>query len=493
MNRKKRNLLLLVVATAAVCALLMVLTLGDSAENGQHEHEHGVSESDEHSERHTGILLNYSADEIKTLTFSNSKAKYTAYVDLKSGNVVFKELEGYSVNSKFMETVWFGSVQMIYQDVVADTSDKDYKPRDYGFDKPSLTVKATLKNGKSYSFKAGKKTPGYENDVYYLTVSGDSKIYVCTLDSAFFMGDSYYLSDDIFSDYDTNQDGSKKNTAKIGEVTLSGEAFNGKFTIMPSTTADMSSPFYGYEYMVTSPIKWSVKASAASMLINDLQYLMADDVAVLKPTAKQLKSHGLSSPYLTVSFKRNGKNCVMYCSKPENEKMYVILKDHDIIYELNTNSLSLLHELKPENIYSINAVSATLEAVSGVKIAGGGVKCDIVVSRDENKNAVAETDVIYTYSVTKNGEEKKYSSFVKLMKQLNSSSITRWNVKKPTGKPVITITLSFFEGAKQKHKAAIIELVKYSDREYAVVRDGLPVNTVSATWVKQLLSDAEEF
>ena len=493
MNKKKRNLLLLVLATVAVGGLFWFIAATEQTDSDPHEHEYTVTESDTDAGRESGVLLNYSADDLKSVTFSNDKAKYTAYVNQKSGEVSFKELEGYSVNTKFMETVWFGSVQMIYQDIVGSTKDKDYNPKHYGFDKPSLNVKAALKNGKTYSFQAGSKTPGYENDVYYLTVSGDSRIYVCTLDSAFFMGDSYYLSDDIFSDYDKGNDGKQKSDIKIGEITLSGEQFRQPLTMKPNTTADMTSPFYGYAYKVTAPINWQVRASAASMLVYDLQYLMADDVAVLKPTAKQLKSYGLSSPYLTVSFKRNGKNCIMYCSRPKSEKMYVILKGHDIIYQLNTNSLSILHQLTPENIYSINAISVTLEALSGLKIASANVNCDIAVKRKENKNAVAEDDVIYTYSVTKNGEDKKYSSFTKLIKQLGGSSITHWNVKKPTGKPSVTITLSFFDEAKQKHKPEIIRLYPTSEREYAVVREGLPVNTVSATWVKQLLSDAEEF
>ena len=148
-------------------------------------------------------------------------------------------------------------------------------------------------------------------------------------------------------------------------------------------------------------------------------------------------------------------------------------------------------ELTPENIYSINAISATLEAIGGVKISGGGVNCDIAVNREENKNAVAETDVLYKYSVSKNGEEKNYSAFVKLMKQLNGSSIIRWNVKQPTGKPYLTITLSFFDSSKYKPEK--IRFYQYSQREYAVVREGLPVNTVSATWVKQFLNDVDEF
>ena len=493
MNKKKRNLLLLILATVAVGAFFWFLSRPEQPEADEHDHEHTVTDSDADVGRESGVLLNYSADEIKTITFSNARAKYTAYVSKNSGEVSFKELEGYAVNSKFMETIWFGSVQMIYQDIVGSTKDKDYKAKNYGFDKPSLNVKAVLKNGKSYSFKAGSKTPGYENDVYYVTVGGDSNIYVCTLDSAFFMGDSYYLSDDIFSDYDTQKDGGKKSDIQIGDITLSGEQFRQGLTMKPNTTADRNSPFYGYAYKVTAPINWPVKASAASMLVYDLQYLMAEDVAVLNPTAKQLTSYGLSSPYLTVSFKRNGRDCVMYCSKPKSEKMYVILKGHDIIYELNTNSLSILHQLTPENIYSINAISVTLEALSGVKITTEGVKCDIAVKREENKNAVAETDVIYTFSVTKNGKEKKYSSFTKLIKQLNGSAITHWNVKKPSGKPSVTITITFFDEPKQKHKPVSIKLYPYSDREYAVVREGFPVNTVSATWVKQLLSDAEEF
>ena len=480
--------MLLILATAAVGVLLWVLAGGQETDADEHDHDHSVSESD-HDHGHSGVLLNYSADELKTVTFTNQNAKYTAYLDSKSGSVVFKELKDYSVNSNFMETIWYGAVQMIYQDIAATTDDENYNPKDYGLDKPSLTVKVTFKNGKSYTFKAGKSTPGYDEDVYYLTLSGDRNVYICTLDNAFFMGNSYYLSDDIFSDYDTSQDGSKKSKIKIGDITLTGSEFKGEFKMKVSTTADMSDPFYGYDYVVDSPIRWPVKASSASMLVYDLQYLMAEDVAVLKPTAKQLKSYGLASPYLTVSFKRGGQNCVMYCSKPGKEKMYVILKDHDIIYELNVNSLSILHQLTPENIYSINAISVSLEALSGVKITWGKQTSDISVIRKQNENAMTESDVIYSYSVTKNGDEKKYSSYTKLIKQLNGSAIMRWNVKNPGGKPYVTVTLSYFEDFKRK--AETIKLYKYSDREYAVVRDGCPVNTVSETWVKQFLSDAE--
>ena len=77
------------------------------------------------------------------------------------------------------------------------------------------------------------------------------------------------------------------------------------------------------------------------------------------------------------------------------------------------------------------------------------------------------------------------------MKQLNGSSINRWNVKKPTGKPAVTLKLSFYDNIRSEPE--IIRLYRCSDREYAVVREGLPVNTVSATWVKQFLDDADSF
>jgi len=489
-NRKIRNLLILLLATAAVGALFWMLSRDEITDSDEHDHDYSVSESDEEPERKSGVLLDYSPDNIKTITFTNSQAKYTAYLDKKKGEVAFRELEGYSVNASFMETIWYGSVQIIYKDIAGSTKDINYNPHDYGLDKPLLKLSGVLKDGKKFSFRVGNKTPGYENDVYYLTVGGDSNIYVCSMENGFFMGNSYFLSDDIFSDYDTEKDGTKKNTIKIGDITLSGSEFNGEFRMKVNTTADMSSPFYGYSYVVTAPINWPVKISSSSMLVSELQYLMAEDVAVLKPSAKQLRKYGLAKPYLTISFKRNGKNCVMYCSKPDSEKMYVILKDHDIIFELNVNSLSILHKLSPEVMYGINAISATLEGIAGMKISGQNVNSDIVVTRKQNDSSAEEGSVVYTYSVTKNGSEIKYSSYTKLIKQLNASAILQWNVKKPSGKPSVTITLSFFENFSRRKET--IRLYKYSDREYAVVREGLPVNTVSATWVKQLLADADQ-
>ena len=492
MNRKKRNLVLLLAATAALGALLWLLAIGDKGVDVTPDNS--VTESDhdhEHEHETYGTLLDYSADDLKTVVFKNAKAKYTAYLDPKSGSVAFKELEGFPVNTNFIETIWYGAVQMIYQDIVGSTKEKDYKPKDYGFDKPSLTVKVTLKNGGTYTFRAGKHTPGYDEDVYYLTLSGDANIYACSLETAFFMGDNYYLSDDIFGEYDTEKDGGKKSDIKIGDITLTGEAFPKPFQMKVSTTADASDITYGYGYIVTSPIQWQVKPSAASALLEDLKYLMAEDVAVLNPTAKQKKAYGLATPYLTVAFRRNGRNVVMIASKPKNEKMYVMLKNHKIIYELNVNSLAILHQLTPETLYSINAVSASLNALSGVTISGGGVKCDISVRREENTNTAAASDPIYIYSVTEKGSEKKYAAYTKLIKQLNGSAIRRWNVKTPTGKPDITITLSYFDEFQRKPTG--IRLYKVTDREYAVVREGCPTNTVTETWVRQLLNDTKEF
>lgn len=487
MNQKKRNLILLLAATVLLSGMLWLLMRGGNEEG--HSHADDVTQSDHDHGAHSGTLIQEAQGDLQTIVFRNQNAKYTAYLDVDKGEIAFKELDGYSVNSGFMEYVWYGVAQMIYQDIVGSVDDEHYRPADYGFDKPSLTVKATFASGKSYSFKAGKNVPGYDEDVYYVLLNGDKNIYACTLDQSFFLGNSYYLSDNIFYEYDKDIDEKKEIT--IGNITLSGADFKEKLVMKVNRVTNLSDPFYGYDYVVTSPINWPVKRSSASTLVYDLTYLMADDVAALKPSKAELKSYGLSKPHLTVSFTRNGKACVLYCSKPEKDTMYVMLKGGDIVYRLDTEALSILHRLSPETLYSVNEISTAVEAISGISIRSADVKCDIDVSRKKNENAVTENDLIYTYSVKVNGADVKYTAYTNFVKQLNNSAISHWNVKLPDGRPEVTLTLKYYDSYQRE--SDVIRFYRYSDREYAAAWGDYPVNTVTVTWLKQLLDDAGAF
>lgn len=485
MNRKIRNFLLLLALILALGGALWLLSRGGGEEeDAPLDHSHDVSDTDE-TGRHSGILIDRQAGDLRQVYFRNGEAAYTAYLDADAGEIEFRELEGLPVNHNLMETVWFSVPQMIYQDVIASGDTSDVPLAVYGLDKPALTVKATFAGGDTCTFHAGSNVPGYEDDVYYVRVEGRPQIYACTLDVAFFMGNRYYLSDDIFYAYDA--DLKNKNDITIGAITLSGDAFDGRFVMKPYRTVDLSDPFSDYSYLVTSPVRWPVRNAAASVLVDELTYLMAEDVAVLRPTRKQLRTYGLASPALTVSFTRNGKACVLYASKPQKNRMYVMLKGQSIVYQLHTDSLSILHELTPENLYALQALSLSVEAVNGLTIQGSSADVSLKVSRSENKNASAENDAIYTYSATADGRDIPYGHYTNFLKQLNSSTIRRWNIKKPSGSPDFTLTVTYF--ASYGRKADTIRFYRASDREYAVAWGDHPVQTVTATWVRQLLDD----
>lgn len=485
MSKKRRNLVILLAATLVLGGLLwLVMSLGDNGTEGE-THTHVTSESDHTHD--SGTLIDAQQDDLQRIVFSNENAKYTAYIDKDKGEVVFQELEGFSVNAAFMEYVWYGVAEMTYSDIITTTDAEGYNAKAYGLDQPSLTVTATFSGGRKYEFKAGSNIPGEEEDVYYTLLKGDKHVYACTIDIPFFMGDSYYLNDDVFYSYD---DGIESSDITIGNITLSGSAFDGDFVMKVNKESDLSSPNYGYDYVVTSPINWPVKKSSASMLVYDLTYLMADDVVKRNPTKAELKSYGLSKPSLTVDFVRNGKQCVLYGSKPDKNTMYIMLKGGKIVYQLKTDSLSILHNLSPETLYSLNAISLSVESISKIQITSTDVSVQLEVSRAKNENSIAESDVIYTYSAKANGEELKYSVYTNFVKQLNNSVIQQWDVAAPKGKAAVTIRIEYFDSYGRA--ADTVKFYPYSDREYAVVWGNKPVNTVAATWVNQLLQNAQQ-
>ncbi|MBQ5545470.1 MAG: DUF4340 domain-containing protein, partial [Clostridia bacterium] len=203
MSKKRRNLLALLAVTLGLGGLLWwLMSMPDTAGESE-DHTHITSESD-HDHTHesdTGTLVNESADDLRKVVFRNANGRYTAYVDSKKGEVVFRELEGLPVNNAFMEYVWYGAVQLTYSHIITTTDADDYSAKAYGLDKPSLTVTASFKDGHTVSFQAGDAVKGEETDVYYTLLKGDKHVYACPIDIPFFMGDSYFINDDIFYEY----------------------------------------------------------------------------------------------------------------------------------------------------------------------------------------------------------------------------------------------------------------------------------------------------
>ncbi|MDD6394871.1 MAG: DUF4340 domain-containing protein [Firmicutes bacterium] len=490
MTKKKRNLILLLAATLIMGGLLWLVIRLDE-ENIDHTHDTDTSETSENvSSSDSGILINEDDENLKKIVYSNEKASYTVTLDKKAGEIVFSELKGLPVNQNFMEYIWYGVTQLTYDSVITSTDAEGYKASAYGLDKPSLMVNATFEGDKKYKFIAGSAVPGC-TDTYYVRLSGDKNVYACAIDSVFFMGNDYFLSDDVFYSYD--KDLESESDISIGNINLSGDNFDGKFVMQQNKTSNQSDPFCGYDYIVTSPIRWPAKSSSAALIVHELTYMTASDAVVLNPTKKQLKQYGFDTPSCTMNFTRNGKACTLYIGNITKTDMYVMLKGQPIIYSLDVDGLSMLHKLSPENIYSDTALSISIETISNIKIQSSNVKRNMAVSRKAKESTAAaeiSEDVIYTYSVKVDGNDKKYSVYTNFIKLLNNSVVQNWNVKKPAGKPAVTITVDYFDNYGRK--SDVIEFYKYSSRAYAVVWGDYPVNTVSATWLSQILENAEK-
>lgn len=487
MTKKKRNLILLLAATLIMGGLLW-LVMSLDAEDVDHIHSSDTSETSEEESDDSGVLIDEEDDDLEKIVYSNEKASYTVTLDENAGEIVFSELKGLPVNQTFMEYIWYGVTQMTYSSIVTTIDAEGYKASDYGLDKPLLTVNAIFAGDKKYKFIAGSTVPG-NTDMYYVRLGGDKNVYTCEIDSVFFMGNNYFLSDDVFYSYD--KDLESETDITIGNITLTGDNFDGKFVMQQNKISNLSDPFCGYDYIVTSPIRWPAKSSSAALIVHELTYMTASDAVVLNPTQKQLKQYGLDTPSCTMNFTRNGKACTLYIGNITKTDMYVMLKGQPIIYSLDVDGLSMLHKLSPENIYSDTAMSIAVETISGIKIQSSDVKKSIVVSREaKNSTAAAEIseEVLYTYSVAVDGAEKKYSVYTNFVKQLNNGVVQSWNVKQPTGKAAVTVTVDYFDNYGRE--SDVIKFYKYSDRTYAVVWGDYPVNTVSATWLSQMLENA---
>ncbi len=484
MSKKRRNLIILLAVTVLLGGLLWLLVGLDTDETSylyESDDDDDVSDSD------TGILIDEEQEDLTKLVFSNENGSYTALLD-SDDEVYFEELSAYPVNTSFMEYIWYGVAQLSYDSIITSSEAEDFDSSVYGLDEPSLTVSATFGEN-NYTFIAGIQVPGASDGVYYLLLEGDSNVYECAIDTSFFMGDSYFLSDDVFYFYD--EDLESTTDIEIGDITLSGDAFSGSFVMKLNYESDQSSPFYGFDYVVTSPISWPVKSTSSALLVHELTYLTADEAIVREPTSAELAEYGFDSPTVTIKFTRNDEDCTLYIGEINQNYMYLMLKGLNVIYELDVDGVSILNNLSPDTMYAANAISISMAAISKITVQSDDVSKSISISREATGSSDDEDSAIYTYSISVGSEDKEYSTYVNLLKQINNSTIQNWNVTAPDGDAEVTLTIEYFDSFGREE--SVIKFVKYSDRNYAVVWDGYPTNTVSVTWLNQFLSNIEAF
>lgn len=170
--------------------------------------------------------------------------------------------------------------------------------KDFGLDKPIFTADVTYYDNSTFAFEIGNATP--DKTGYYFREKGKDHIYVMSTANAEWLMTpaDKYISSSVFDAPNPSSDDAQ---VVMRDMTLSGTVRNNEKLSFRLVTSEDSEEYIYHTYILTAPKIKGTNSSYASKMEN-FTYLVASDIAAVRPTEKQLQEFGLTNPYSVAEF-----------------------------------------------------------------------------------------------------------------------------------------------------------------------------------------------
>lgn len=481
-----RNLKIIIIMCAGILLLIAVLaaltcdgcaeeqlpvlsasdTVSDSAVStgdagGVHMHENT-----------TGELL-AEGEDIRSLRLISEQGDYLIHRG-ENGELTIDSLSGLLLETDFIELVWYNSLAFGYS--YALHSDEGFDLAAYGLEPAALTIECEYTDGTFCRLFVGDHISNSPN-IYYFRFEGRDEIFLNEFDSAYFQGDYFWLSDDIFGD--------DVDDVTIGTIELSGSAFPEKLTIERCGGVDKSSPFYGYNYAVTAPYSGMADNYLMTMLTDELTELVADDTMQAKPTDQQLSEYGLNDPFVIIRHQRNGQWKTLRIARSGARDMYAMADGIDCVFLLSADTFPTIAALAPEYLRSAEVHVRYFDAVHTMRIQSGDIDLTFRLERTP-----METDsTLYEYRAYCGDTQLSLNNYKAFLEVFNRAAAVSFDGQRQSDDPAVTVTITYFEGLEREEE--VIGYYPAGTRRYLVQAEGAGNAVVGQMWIDDLLESAK--
>ena len=401
-------------------------------------------------------ILNNKTIDIEKINIENSNGKlefYAAKVKTEEGEQNTFLLSGY--NSDLVADSYITSIAD--KAAMLEALREMGGSGDYGFDKPSATVKITGKNGLTdYTFIIGNQSP--DKTGYYLKIDGDDKIYLVAHSVAeLFFSAPEDLSnnlivlppseDSVSAEYFT-----EGSLAYVDSIKVSGGNYPEDINIV-HTDNDMAA------YKITTPINRYAKLDA----INGYLELITSGITAqgcykLQPEDGDFEIFGLTRPDTIIEIKYDKETVKIVAKKQENNNYAVVIVGKDAIYEVSNEALTAL-EYNLESLLNQYAFLEDVEDFKNITFNDGSKNHSFDISYDKDKNLTSET---YNGKEVDDDLFRTYFDYYTYLKPELSNNYVKGTVE-------FSATFTYREESKGK---TTVEFSKQNDRQYLVIIDG---------------------
>lgn len=481
MSRNLKTIIIMLAGIVLMAAVLIALSCdgcgGDAPTLSDSDITSGSSvssgdESSGHMHHNDSGQLLVDKEELTSLRMVSNQGDYM----IRRGNdglLAIESLSGLKQETDFLEVVWYNSLAFGYSYFIHP--DEETKLSDFGLDPAVLTLECAYTDGSSCRVFVGNQVPGSPN-IYYFMLEGHEEIFINEFDSSYFLGDSYWLSDDIFGD--------DVEDVTIGTVKLSGSLFPREQTLVPNSAADHSNLFYGYNYVISAPQRGGADNYLTTLLCDELTEMVADDAVLARPGEEDISRYGLDRPHLIVTHQRNGEWKTLRVAKADASTMYAMADGVDCIFRLSADSFLVLSSLTPEYLRSTEVHVRYFDSVHTIRIQAGDT--DYTFRLDRTPLVTDET--LFEYWAYYGDTQLTLNYYRNLLEVFNRATAISYDGQRQSDTPAMTVSITFFNGFERKEE--VIRYYPAGTRRYLVEIDGAGDAVVSQMWVDKLLESA---
>ncbi len=357
----------------------------------------------------------------------------------------------------------------------------------YGLNKPTVTAKVFMHEGKGedYTLTVGDAAP--DGSGYYACITGDSKIYLISAGTVNnFNTSPESMANTVILNAPTVEDIVKKTDKKYFDeetgtlssfesIELSGPKYGKKVVITPVTDNE----FVEYSIDLGEYSRYADPDTVNEMFSLMTNGLVAIDTYALEPTAAQIKKYGLDSPELFITIKYGSLSTHLKATMYDEENQYyaVMINDRNAIYAVTADALAML-QYGVEDYYFQFVFQEFIYKFKNMTV--------------ETPNKTYSFDIKHntsddTFTAVSNGKKVDdallsayYQYFLTLAPEVKQSY--------SNGETVLKATFTYKSTAKGQ---TVLELVKQTERRYAVRIDGHFLGIVTSADFDHLVVYAE--
>lgn len=477
-RRLVATLAVLVVLAVAAAALLLP---GTGTQGTSEDSPSSVSSSSTEKLE----IINKEKNTLKSITVENSTGTFTILATINQGATapVFsvEELADVPTSSEsLMSAARYGYNLTATVDVGATS--EVLALSEYGLDNPAATLTTRFNDGTAdFVLKIGDKNASVGG--YY--VLANDHVYIAEIGDAVFADKYAFLEGSLFtisvkgngSDIIEYMDVSGTNFEQPVHVEYTGRDANGPYNalFMP--------------YIVSEPYYSGINTSRIDEFVTGLSALTATGTAGYDPDAAMLAETGLDEPAVVCAFSMNGEeHTIRIGDKCQGTSRYVMVDDNPVVFVVSEDSLSCLTNLTMLTIRDGFVWCPMLKKTSSLTVTCEGKTDEYRIARKEEAASSSSTssssEVTYSYSVTKNGQEMAYDDFRPLFSTAITPTILNTEQKELEAEPALTLTFTYYAGGTNTVE---YYAVVGGERRYAAYLDGAFVGVVKGSHVADII------